>query len=62
MKKLRNIQNLGRYRHKETGQEVNMKSGIIVGRTSKMYYYLYRNVRQIVPENEYFDNWKKITE
>lgn len=27
-----------------------------------MYYYLYRNVRQIVPENEYFNLYEKIKE
>lgn len=52
--KLTNIRNLGRYKNTETGKYYNIKKGTRVGRGTDVIFYLYRNSRQIIPENEFY--------
>lgn len=45
---------LGRYRHKETGREFNVKTGRQIGRSVDVMFYLYRNKRQILSDREFY--------
>lgn len=52
--KLTNIRNLGRYKNIETGKCYNFKKGTRVGRGTDVIFYLYRNSRQVISENEFY--------
>lgn len=58
--KLKNIRSLGRYRNKESGAEVNVKKGDVVGRGTVLYFYLYRNARITIPEAEFRSQYIRI--
>ena len=53
---LRNIRHHGRHRNKTTGKCANIHSGQRQGRSERVYYYLYRQARDIVDMRE----WEKV--
>ena len=60
--KLTNLRKVGRFRNKDTGKEVNIHKGRVVGRSCDVYYYLYRNSRIYVAIAELYSEWEKTNE
>jgi hypothetical protein len=61
--KLSNIHDLGRYKNRKTGKEVNLKQGGNSQRGTDIIFYLYRGKKQIVPDAEFYSSgdWIDIT-
>jgi hypothetical protein len=60
--KLQGIRKLGRYQHKETGQQVNVHKGRIVNRTGDAYFFRRSGERVIICEADFFHDWSKISD
>ncbi len=60
MRKLTNIRPLGRYRHKESGKEHNIKKGRDMSRGTDVLFYLYRNSRQYISDFEFYRLYERI--
>ena len=58
--KLTNIRKVGRFKNLKTGQEYNVHKGQRVGRSTTHYFYLYRNKRVLIQDNEYFGHHEEI--
>lgn len=60
--RLTDIQTLGRYECKTTGQNCNVKKGRQFDRASGVIYYLRSGKRVIIPDGEFYRDWKKCSD
>jgi hypothetical protein len=58
--KLKNIRFRGRYKHKQTDQEVNVKTGRNSQRGTDHHFYTYRGKRVFITDAEFYNMWEKI--
>lgn len=56
--KLTRIRFLGRFINPATGAPVNVRKGKRVSGIGDVRFYLYRQKRVLIPENEFFSKWK----
>jgi hypothetical protein len=57
--KLTNLRQVGRFKNKETGKEVNIHKGKHPERSHSYYFYLRMGKRVFVPESELRSAWVK---
>lgn len=59
--KLSNIRKMGRFKNELLKKEVNIWKGFRKGYGTSHYFYYYRGKKVLIPQNEYFENWIKLT-
>jgi hypothetical protein len=59
MKKLSNIQELGRYKNTETGKDYNLKKGRNLQRGTDVIFYLYRGSRMFITDQDFYHKYEK---
>jgi len=60
--KLTRIRKLGRYECSATSQQVNIHKGQRVGACGDAIYYVRSGQRIVIPEAEFYREWKRIPE
>lgn len=60
--RLKNIRRVGRFRHKESGKQVNIHQGDRHGRCGTYYFYLNIGKRQFLSNYEISKEWEKVND
>lgn len=59
--RLKNIRQIGRYKHKQTDQQANIKKGHNSQRGTDHHFYTYRGKRVFITDAEFYNQWEKIS-
>lgn len=62
MRRLSGIRKVGRYTNPETGRDVNVHTGRVVGRSTDVLFWLLQGKRQFITDREFYSGaWKEVS-